>query len=198
MENTEDKEGNSIKNFTPEEIEKVKKLFQENLGVKEEDIVVRKAKKTSTQYIKIDQGKRHYDIRLADHTYTIPKDQHKILLNNRHKYGLDGLTFIIEASIYNYTPEDIVNAIQGTEKAFKLFKSKRNLAKIRQYVKAYEEKDAENENDRFKDSILYPDTIAMELAGLYMNENELNDDRYNSIFTALSSIIEREIIMLNK
>lgn len=197
MEITEDKEGKSIKLFSLEEIKKVKKLFQENLGVKEEDIVVRKAKKTSTLYIKIKQDDRHYDIRLADHTYTIPKEEHKILLNNRHKYGFNGLTFIIEASVYNYTPEDIVNAIQGTEKAFKLFNSTKNLAKIRKYVEEYEEKDAEDELDRFKDSILYPDTISMELAGLYMKENELTDDKYNSNFIALSSIMEREIVMLN-
>lgn len=193
MEVTEDKEGKNIKIFTTEETEKVKELMQNKLGLTEDDIYHRHSTKTSTQYIKIDQGKRHYDIRLADHTYTIPKEDHKILLNNRYRYKSNGLTFIIEASIYNYSPEDIVNSIQGTEKAFKLFNSKKNLAKIRKYIEEYEDKGGEDDKDRFKDSVLYPHTIAMELAGLYMKENELTDDEYYSNFTALSSIMEREI-----
>lgn len=197
MEVTEDKEGKTIKIFTPEETEKVRKFIKDKLGLSEDDIYHRRSAKTSTQYIIINQGKRRYDIRLADHTYASPKGEHKILLNNRHKYGPNGLTFIIEASIYRYSPEDIVNTIKGTEKAFKLFNSKKNLAKIRQYVNEYEEKGVEDEMDRFKDSVLYPHTIAMELAGLFMGENELTDDGYNSNFTALSSIMEREIDSYN-
>lgn len=47
----------------------------------------------------VDRRKKHYDIRLADQTYKIPKGQHKICLNNTHVYKVNGLNFTIEASM---------------------------------------------------------------------------------------------------
>lgn len=191
MEITVDKDGKSLKLFSDQEIQEIKKLIQEKLGLNDEDVVIR-TQKSSAKYIMLYQDDRHYLIRFADHTYAIPAGEHKILLSNRYVYRSTGLNFIIEPSLYRFSPEEIVTAIQDTEKWYNHFNSKENLAKIKCFVKEYDEEEP-TDDDIFNDCALYPYTLGMELAGRYMDENNLDDD---NAFTALSSIMERELDLL--
>lgn len=186
MEFIEDKEGRSIKIFKPEEIEKTTQLIKDTFGIKK--VNDRPSNSTSSHYLKFKYNGHRYDIRIADLTYLIPKDQHKIVLNCTYKRADNLFTF--EASVYNYTPEDIVKAVQLLDNSIKFFKSDENKKDILSYVKDnYNIKDG----DVSLDSNLYPYNVAMELAGRYMEEKEIDDNKYNTNFIGLVSIIENMI-----
>lgn len=193
MEITIDKEGQSLKLFSLKEIQEVKQMMQEKLGLNEEDVIIRIEKKSSAKYIMLVQDDRHYVVRFADHTYAIPAGEDKILLGIRYAYKANGLNFIIEPSIYRYSHEEIVSAIQETEKWFKHFNSKEILKKIKRFVQEYVEEEGTEDDDIFKDCILYPYTLGMELASLYMKTEEYLNDLNDFAFTALSSIMDREL-----
>ncbi len=209
MEITVDKEGKSIKIFSPEEIQEVKELIQNELGFKAQDVVLRTVKNSTAQYLIFDIDDRHYVVRFADHTYAIPAGENCILLSNRYEYRVNGLNFIIEPSLYRFTSEDIVNSIKGTEKWYKHFNSKENIAKIKRFVNEYVNKEEmldiycnscekSDWNGMFEDFMVYPSTFGMELASYYIDENNIDEnnltvDEYDCLFTALSSIMEREL-----
>lgn len=185
METTEDNEGKCIKIYTPEEIEKAMKLLKDTLGIEK---VNDRLYDSTARYLKFKYKGSRYDIRMADHTCLIPKDQHKIVLNCTYERA-DNL-FVFEASAYNYTPEDIVNAVQSLDSSITLFKSKEYRPDILRYVKAnYDQKNG----GVSLDSNLYPYDVAMELAGRYMEEKDIDDNKYNTNFIGLSSIIENMI-----
>lgn len=190
MEVTVDKEGRSIRQYSSKEIEQTKNLLSTTFNIANEKIKCRKAASTSTLYMKFRHNNRRFDIRLADHTYKIPEDEDKVLLNCLYKKN----GFIIEASIYNYTPTDIVDCVQALDNSLLYFNSDKTIKAVQKYV---EDNYEQVGKDNYDDYILYPQNIAMELAGLYMKENNISDDKYNSKFHALRSIMEDELAKLD-
>lgn len=190
MEVTIDKEGRIIRQYSSKEIEQIKKLLIKTFNLDNEKIKCRKAVSTSTLYMKFRHNNRRFDIRLADHTYKIPKDEDTVLPNCLYKQN----AFIIEASIYNYTPTDIVNCVQALDNSLSYFNSDKTIKTVQKYV---EDNCEQVGGDNYDDYILYPQNIAMELAELYMKEKNISDDKYNSKFHALRSIMKDELDKLN-
>lgn len=190
MEITIDTEGKSIKRYGDAEIKSIKTLLINDLHVDPSKIKERSSASTTSSYLKFFYNKRRYDIRLSDHTYKIPKDEHKILHNCRYEQKV----FIIEAPVFNYTPKDIIECVSSLDGSLKFFQTKKNKNSVRQFVKDNCDKVGE---DTYDDYELYPYNIAIELAGIYIKQHEIKEDKFNTKFHALRSIIEKELERIN-
>lgn len=192
MELTVDKSGKYIKNYNPKQICRLKKLILKLLNINNKDIIYRRSQSLDSQYIIFRYNGNRYMIRSSTYTYKIPKDSNKILLNCRYIQQ----NFIIEASIYKYTPEVAVRVVREIDKSLSMYQLEENQSKIHAFVKdIYDETGIYNKY--FYDDRLYPYNMAMELAGMYMDENHISDNKYNTQFIALSSIMENELDKIN-
>lgn len=191
MEVTVDKEGRSIKQYSTEEIENTKSLLQKELNLDADKIKIRPSVSTSSLYLKFRYNNRRFDIRLADHTYKYPKEEDKILLNCLYK----NKKYIIEAAVYNYSPDDIVNAVKSLNKSLNHFQSEKCQESIKEFTQENYEK--VGNDDDYDDYVLYPHNTAMDLAGLYITKHKIIDDEFNSKFHSIRSIIENELEKLD-
>lgn len=202
---TENTGRKTIKRLTQAEIEKAKKIILDDLieevkkfiqdELNDERVIIRKSTNpTSTRYIGIyNLNGRYYEIRITYHTHTdvIPKKKDK-QLNCRYKYNNHfGFLFIIEASIFNYHAEDIINTIRGIENSFTTFESKSN--EIKEFVNRKINEKGKDVVEKYLESFVYSQDVSMKLAGIYMEENGLNDNEYNTDFLALSNIIDQKL-----
>ena len=184
MDTTENKSGQYIKIYTPAEIEQLKELLTTSLGIKRiVDTPRMPFRMLRLQYNK----KRRYDIKIAAGISPIPKVKYNKRSNCSYKFGYSGPIFTIEASVFTYSPNEIVEAIQEIENSFNRFKP------FFHTIKKFTRDNADEAGDEVIDYFMYPNEIAKILAKMYITDNNIKDNKYNSNFITLMYMIEKEL-----
>ena len=185
METTIDKEGKSLLIYNEDDIKKTEDLLSNIPGI--EDIISNKSEDKSSSYFTVTLNKQRYKIRMSNHPYLSPAD--KVVMGCYYQVIRKGV-FNIEASIGKYKPEEIPIIIQGIDKNLRKFRASKNKKIVKDFINKNLSRVGGADDLSY---IMYPHDASMDLADLYINENNIKDDKYGTIFHALCCIIFDEL-----